>query len=447
MNQSIPADKREQLFNKLKEANTVFQKIYPGDRSERQPVHTLYGGANLFKYDAALSLGKRALEIFETYAPDHKTFGKVFGMDTGSGFSNKVYQKVIAKLKTEAIEDFRIDFEDGYGNRSNEEEDETAVMAAKELVRGMKEKTLSPFIGIRIKPFTEEMKERGLRTLDIFVTTLVKETGGKLPDNFVVMLPKVTIPEQPAALADFFEILEKELKMEKGSLKMEMMVETTQSIMAIDGTNPLYKFIKASKGRCIAMHFGTYDYTASCSITAKYQEMDHPVCDFAHHMTKVALAHTGIWLSDGATNTMPIGPHRGENLTNEQLQENMDTVHRAWKKGYDHIRHSLWNGFYQGWDLNPAQFPMRYAAVFAFFLESYDDAVERLKTFVEKAARATLIGDVFDDAATGQGLLNYFLRALNSGAITEEEVLATGLTLDEIRGRSFKKILENRKMK
>ena len=445
MSTTIPTDQKEQLFSKLKDANTAFQQIYPGDRSERQPVHTLYGGANLFKYDAAISLGKRALEIFETYAPDHKVFGKVFGMDTVSGFSNKVYDKVIAKLKAEAIEDFRIDFEDGYGNRSNEEEDETAVTAAKELAKGMKERTLSPFIGIRIKPFTEEMKERGLRTLDIFVSTLVKETGGKLPENFVVMLPKVTIPEQPAALASFFDILEEELKIEKGILKMEMMVETTQSIMATDGTNPLYRFIKAANGRCIAMHFGTYDYTASCSITAKYQEMDHPVCDFAHHMTKVALAHTGIWLSDGATNTMPIGPHRGDHLTKEQMQENMDTVHRAWRKGYDHIRHSLWNGFYQGWDLNPAQFPMRYAAVFAFFLESYDDAVERLKKFVEKAARATLIGDVFDDAATGQGLLNYFLRALNSGAITEEEVLVTGLTLDEIRGRSFKRILENRK--
>lgn len=444
MEYTIPLSKKEKLFASLQRANTAFQKIYPGDRSERQPVHTLYGGANLFKSDSAVSLGERALEILETYAPDHNVFGEVFGFKD-PGFSKRIYQKVIAKLRTEAIEDFRIDFEDGYGNRSNEEEDETAASAANEVAKGMKEKTLSPFIGIRIKPFTEEMKERGLRTLDIFITTLVKKTNGALPENFIVMLPKVTIPEQPATLAAFFDIIEEELKMKKGSLKMEMMVETTQSIMAIDGTNPLYKFIKAANGRCIAMHFGTYDYTASCSITAKYQEMDHPVCDFAHHMTKVALAHTGIWLSDGATNTMPIGPHRGDQLTKEQMEENKQVVHRAWRKGYDHIRHSLWNGFYQGWDLNPAQFPMRYAAVFAFFLESYEDAVERLKTFVDKAARATLIGDVFDDAATGQGLLNYFLRALNSGAITEEEVLVTGLTLEEIRGRSFKKILENRK--
>ena len=443
---TIPSNKKEQLFNSLSKANSTFNEIYPGDRSERQPVHTLYGGANLFKSDAPIALGNRALEILETYAPNHEVFGKAFGLTGGTDFSKRIYDKVVAKLKSEAIEDFRIDFEDGYGNRSNEEEDATAISAALEVAKGMKDKTLSPFIGIRIKPFTEEMKERGLRTLDIFVTTLIKATHGKLPDNFVVMLPKVTIPEQPETLANFFSILEEELGLNKGTLKMEMMVETTQAIMDIDGTNPLYRFIKAAQGRCIAMHFGTYDYTASCSITAKYQEMDHPVCDFAHHVTKVALAQTGIWLSDGATNTMPIGPHRGD-LTPTQEEENRLVVHRAWKKGYDHIRHSLWNGYYQGWDLNPAQFPMRYAAVYAFFLESYDDAVDRLKTFVEKAARATLIGDVFDDAATGQGLLNYFLRALNSGAITEEEVLATGLTLEEIRGRSFKKILENRASK
>jgi citrate lyase beta subunit len=471
MKQTLPNKKKKKLLEELGEANAKFQKLYPGDRSERQPVHTVYGGANLFKSNSAAVLGQRALDSFRIYAPDFLTLGRIFklkGIDQingthdmirqeyeslpieekrkhPAGLSYEVYEKIIRKLEKEAIEDFRIDFEDGYGNRSNEEEDQTAVAAASEVAKGMKDKTLPPFIGIRIKPFTEEMKERGIRTLDLFISTLAKETGGTLPDNFVVMLPKVTIPEQPETLAAIFDILEEELDLKKGVLKMEMMVETTQSIMDIDGTNPLYRFIKASAGRCIAMHFGTYDYTASAGITAKYQEMDHPVCDFAHHMTKVALAHTGIWLSDGATNTMPIGPHRGENLSQEQLEENRAVVHRAWKKGYDHIRHSLWNGFYQGWDLNPAQLPMRYAAVFAFFLESYDDAVERLKIFVEKAARASLIGDVFDDAATGQGLLNYFLRALNSGAITEEEVLRTGLTMEEIRSRSFKKILENRK--
>ena len=175
--------------------------------------------------------------------------------------------------------------------------------------------------------------------------------------------------------------------------------------------------------------------------------MGHPVCDFAHHMTRVALGGTGIMLSDGATNVMPVGPHKGENLTEAQLKENKEVVHKAWKTGYDHTMHSLINGFYQGWDLNPAQLPMRYAATYVFFLESYDDAVLRLKNFVEKTAQATLTGDVFDDAATGQGLLNYFLKAMNCGAVNEEEVLATGLTLDEIRSRSFYRILLGRRGK
>ena len=172
--------------------------------------------------------------------------------------------------------------------------------------------------------------------------------------------------------------------------------------------------------------------------------MGHAVCDFAHHVTKVALGSTGIMLSDGATNVMPVAPHRGDNLTAQQKTENAETVHNAWKIGFDHTTHSLVNGFYQGWDLHPAQLPMRYAAVYAFFLDSYEEAAARLKHFVEKAARATLSGDIFDDAATGQGLLNYFLKALNCGAISEAEATITGLTIEEIRGRSFYKILQNR---
>jgi malate synthase len=308
--------------------------------------------------------------------------------------------------------------------------------------------TLPPFIGIRIKPFNEELRERSMRTLDIFVSTVSAESGGRLPDNFVVTLPKITTPEQVAALADIFDLLEKQTGLNSDSLKMEMMIETTQSIINSEGRINLPLLLQAARGRCVAAHFGTYDYTASCSITAAHQHMMHPSCDFAKHMMQVSFAGTGIWLSDGATNIMPVGPHRaaeGSALAQDQIEENRAVVQRAWKLHYDHIQHSLVGGFYQGWDLHPAQLPTRYAAVYAFFLESLDAASERLRNFVEKAAKATLVGDVFDDAATGQGLLNYFLRAINCGAVTEAEAMQlTTLTHDELVSASFVKILKNR---
>ncbi len=470
MKTSIANTNKTKIFADLRKANLAFKKLYPGDNADRQPVHTVYGGAHLFKSTTRDSLQKMALASMKAYAPDFCTFARAMGMPNAEVLPTKskeikalekalkkakakdrqkmpewlaweVYRKTKKKLKREAVEDFRIDFEDGYGNRPDKEEDATAERAAQQVAIGMQEGTLPPFIGIRIKPFTEELKHRSIRTLDIFLSTLLTETKGQLPANFIVMLPKVTIPEQIKALVLFYELFEKKFKLPKGTLLLEIMVETTQSIMSAEGTNPLKKFKDAAKGRMRATHFGTYDYTASCDITARYQEMNHPVCDFAHHMTKVALAHTGVQLSDGATNTMPVGPHRGEKLSKAQRKENREVVHNAWKKGYEHIHHSLWNGFYQGWDLHPSQFPMRYAAVYTFFLESLPEATERLKKFVDQAARATLIGDVFDDAATGQGLLNYFIRAYNSGAIGEKEIKATGLTMEQIRSRSFRVIL------
>lgn len=476
MNFSVADIEKEILLNSLRDANLRFQHIYPGDKPDRQAVHTVYGGANLFKSDTCVKMGGIAMKSLQTYSPDfitlantlefeghddlpkeekkkEKLIKKLDNMDEAARKKNSawlaytVYNKIIEKLKTEPVEDFRIDFEDGFGNRSDDEEDSTAINAATELAKGMENKTISPFIGIRIKPFTEDHKNRGVRTLDIFLTTLFEKTGGRLPENFVVMLPKVTIPEQVTTIIRLFEIIERKNNLATGTLKMETMVEATQIIMDAEGRNPLMKIVRAGEGRLIAAHFGTYDYTASCGITAKYQTMSHPVCDFAHHMTKVALGGTGIFLSDGATNVMPVAPHRGEKLSNKQLKENRESVHHAWRTGYRHTMHSLINGFYQGWDLNPAQLPMRYAATYNFFLSSMADATNRLKIFVERAAISTLTGDIFDDAATGQGLLNFFLKAMNCGAITEEEATATGLTVEEIRSRSFYKILQGRRGK
>ena len=433
------------ILDNLSKANLKLKAIYPGDRPDRQPVQTVYGGAQLFKSTSIKRMGELALNAFREYAPDKNIFAKAFDLDPGNELTERVYEKVITKLGREAVEDFRIDFEDGFGNRPDKEEDETAEYTAREMAKGMKENLLSPFIGIRIKTFSEELKLRAIRTLDIFLTELLKNTGGKLPDNFVVTLPKVTVSEHVTALVEIFEMLEKKLGLPDNTLQMEIMIETTQSIFDTEGRANMISLVKAGKGRCKAAHFGVYDYTASCDITAKLQTMDHPVCDFARNMMKVSLAGTGIWLSDGATNVMPVGPHKGDNLSEKQKAENTEVVHRAWKLMYDHVQHSLNNAFYQGWDLHPAQLPVRYAAVYMFFLDGLEQASVRLKNFIEKAAQATLVGDVFDDAATGQGLLNYFLRALNCGAITEDEILQTGLTLEEVRGKSFLKILENRR--
>jgi hypothetical protein len=173
--------------------------------------------------------------------------------------------------------------------------------------------------------------------------------------------------------------------------------------------------------------------------------MAHPMCDLAKGLMILAYAGTGIFLSDGATNVLPVGPHKGDALSPVQLAENRSAVHAAWQLSHRDIRRSLEGALYQGWDLHPAQLPVRYATCFAFFREGFGQAAARLRNFVEKAAQATLVGEVFDDAATGQGLLNYFLRALNCGAIDLDEIARTGLTRDEVELRSFAKILAARR--
>lgn len=430
----------------LEKANSRFSTIYPGEISDRQPVHTVYGGAQLFRSDRVIRMGKSALESLKAFTDSPMDFLDAIDPlhDQDEEFARILYDRVVKKLETEPVEDFRIDFEDGYGNRPDDEEDGHAVKAAQAVAQGAKDGTLPPFIGIRLKPFNEELKVRSIRTLDIFLTALHEATGGNIPQPFYITLPKITSVEQASALGELLDKIEDNLKLKRHTFQVELMVETPQTIFSSEGTIPLQAMVGALNGRCRGAHFGTYDYTAQCQITAEYQDMLHMVCDFARSVMQVSLAGTGIWISDGATNVLPVPPHRGE-LTEEQEEENRDVVQNAWALHFHHVQNSLIKGYYQGWDLHPAHLPTRYAAIYAFFLEGLDSAGERLKNFVEKAAQATLVGDVFDDAATGQGLLNFFLKALNSGAVTEEEVTAaTTLTQEELQTRSFVRILEAR---
>jgi citrate lyase beta subunit len=479
MKRSLTPESLRALDAKLRERHRDFAQLYPGPGNERQPVHTVYAGAQLFHADSAQRLGTYALQSLDDYAPDFVTFAKAIGLDGASELPDApaeierlekyidsdpdtfrkesraawlaltIYRRVREKLGREPVEDFRIDFEDGYGNRPEEEEDAHAISTAQDLAAGAKAWTLPPFIGIRIKPFNEELRGRSIRTLDLFVTAMAEACAGALPRHFHVTLPKVSLPEEVEALVEILDRLESSLRLPGGWLRIELMIETAQAILNSRGESNLLALVRSANGRCVGAHFGTYDYTASRNITAAHQHMLHPSCDFAKEMMQVALAGTGVWLSDGATNILPVPVHRaakgGLPLTAAQASENRSAVHSAWRLHAHHIRHSLIAGFYQGWDLHPAQLPTRYAAVYSFFLSSLDSAAERLRNFIEKAAQATLVGEVFDDAATGQGLLNYFLRAINCGAVTAAEAQElTGLALEDLKLGSFAKILDSR---
>lgn len=467
------------VVDRLGKANAGFDSMYQGSSNERQPVHTLYGGAHLFKVDTPQKLGALALAAMKEHAADFIQFAQALGlqgseelptmkkqaealrkqMERDGGESRRtnptawlahtVYQRVTEKLQREPVEDFRIDFEDGYGTRSDAEEDRHAEFTAREAALASRNRTLPPFTGIRIKPLTERTKLRSIRTLDLFVSELARRAGGDFPKRFVVTLPKVTIPEQVEALAELLGELESELRLPPQALKMEIMVETPQALLDYRGASALPLLLEASDRRCVSMHFGPYDFTAGVNISSAYQALDHPAADVARLLMNIAVAGTGITLSDGPVNIVPVPIHESADgkspLTTKQKEENRQAIHRAWQISFQSINRALRQGLYQGWDLHPSQLPVRYAAMYAFFLGNLDSAAARLRNFVEQSARAVMTKEVFDDEATGKGLLNFFLRGIACGAFGEKEIAETGLTIDQIHMKSFTAIMESLK--
>ncbi len=396
----------------------------------RQPVHTVYEGAHLSRVNATRELGDAALAALDEHAPTPEAFARSIGV-VPSPLFEEIDERVLRKLREEPVEDYRIDFEDGYGVRADDEEDACAATAARGIIAAQAGGVLSPFHGIRIKPLEDRLAARALRTLEIFLSTLAAE-GRALPPNFRVTLPKITSADQPAALADALEAHEARLGLPAGSLTFEIMVETPQTIFAADGRVALPDLIRAGRGRCVGAHFGTYDYTASLGIAPAFQHMAHPACDFARHVMQVSLAGTGVALSDGSTNVLPVGDRAA--------------VHAAWRLHYADVRRSLESGFYQGWDLHPAQLPTRFAANFGFFLESKKAALERLRAALEMGAAAAASGsNVLEDPATSQALLAFFLRGKNCSAFSETDAAEAGLLPGDLALGSFAAILAARR--
>lgn len=372
---------------------------YPGDRGVRQPVHTVYIPADRCHAGVVPEWGAQALGVLDEHCPDASAMAEMFGLSVE--LAAEVCDRVRSKLATQPIEDLRIDLEDGYGARPDQEEDETVRAAARGLAAALRAGETAPFHGIRFKSFEAPTRARGLRTLALFLEELVEADA--IADGLVVTLPKVTSLTQVEAMALACTRLESHLGLPAGRLSFEIQVETPQSILGSDGTILVARMIQAARGRCTGLHYGTYDYSASCGIAAAYQSMEHPAADHAKAIMQVAAAGTGVFVSDGSTNVLPVG--------------DAAAVRAAWQLHARLVRRSLERGFYQGWDLHPAQLPSRFIATYAFYREGLPAAAARLRAYVHGGDSGYL-----DEPATAAALAGFVARGVDCAAITLDEV-------------------------
>ena len=344
-------------------------RAYPGPAPGRQPVHTVYVPGERFRAGTVREWGAAALAALDEHGP-------LPGLEP-------VETAVRAKLATEPIEDLRIDFEDGYGTRPDDE-DRDVRAAAKALAADP-----PAFSGIRIKSLEARTRRRALRSLELFLDEL-----GTPPDGFRVTLPKATSVRQVEAMTAICEVLD---------VRFEIQIETPQAILGADGTALVARMLHAAAGRCAGLHFGTYDYSAALGIAAAQQSMDHPAADHAKAVMQLAAAGTGVPVSDGSTNVLPVG--------------DTAAVRAAWALHARLVRRSLDRGFYQGWDLHPAQLPTRFAATYAFFRADLPAAVARLRAYLDDASTA-----IADEPATASALAGYLIRGIDCGAVAPGEL-------------------------
>ena len=380
----------------LAATDELLEKGYPGDDGRRQPIHTAYVPADRFTPELPAAWGAAALA----------KAGGVSGLATlaeklGLSQPGELATLVAAKLGSEPIEDLRLDFEDGYGDRGDEAEDAAAVAAAEQVVKAVAAGVAPPFIGIRFKCFEAPTRARGLRTLDLFVSTLAR--AGELPEGLVLTLPKVTTIAQVKAMVFVCEQLEAAHGLPAGRLRFEVQMETPQLILAADGTVPSAALIHAGAGRVSSLHYGTYDYSASLGIAAAYQSMEHPAADYAKNVMQVAIAGTGVHMSDGSTNILPLG--------------DPEAMEAAWALHARLVRRHLERGIYQGWDLHQNQLATRYLATYAFYREGFAAAATRLRNYVHR-----IESSIMDEPATAKALAAFIRRGLVCGALTEAEI-------------------------
>ncbi|HUE96771.1 MAG TPA: hypothetical protein VMN39_08930, partial [Longimicrobiaceae bacterium] len=314
----------------------------------------------------------------------------------------EIHERVSIRLAETPVQDLRIDFEDGSAPRSEDAEDEDSVRCGRAMAEAGARGELPAGWGLRIRSAARATRARALRTLDRFVESFLEHSGKDAFHGFVVTLAKVIDPAEVEALASHLGRREREWGLAPGSVRLELMAETPESIVNPRGRVAATSLLAAAGGRCVGIHLGVYDYTASLGVVAALQGPRHPLCDFARQTLQVALAGSGVELSDGSPRVLPAMDAEGPPTPGE-------------REVVADVRHALEGAVYRGWDLSPSHTVLRAIAGIAFFREHLPQMEERMRRVRGEAGEGADAD--LEDAATHRALREFFDRARENGAL------------------------------
>lgn len=348
---------------------------YSLTKFQRLPVHVFYGGAHLFKQGVFAKMGRVAL---------------------ASPLAANLDPQVKHKLETEPIEDYRIDFEDGFGYRSEQEELATAATAGVEFFKAARAGELPLRVGIRLKSDCRHAR-------NVLTAFLKYAVEGPLPKKFIVTQPKLEKVDEARRWREMLEHTEASFSLPGLTLRHEIMVERPACVRT------LAEIAKVCENRLDAAHFGCYDYLSSIGVPYASQNLSHPYAVNARWAMHQVFSCLDIPVSDGAVPALPTSDDPAAN------QRALDEHSREVERG-------LTEGFYCGWDLHPGQLISRYQTLYRYFHAHLPQAKARYQQFLAGQTHARANGTQFDDAATVEGLLVFLRRGLSCGAFTAKDL-------------------------
>ena len=230
----LSAEFLDRIDHHLVATDALLEQAFPGDDGSRQPVHTVYVPANRYSRSLTSEWGGDARWIAGQHGGLER-IGRLVGLSPD--LAAEVAPLVETKLRTEPIEDLRIDFEDGYTEPDETQEMFDASRVAGDLGFSVRDGQAPPFAGLRFKCLEAPTRRRGLRTLNDFVGVLT--IVGFFPEHLVLTLPKVSTVAQVEAMVEVCAELETTHRLPAGRLRFEIQVETPQLILGPDGRVPV----------------------------------------------------------------------------------------------------------------------------------------------------------------------------------------------------------------